>query len=93
MQLHPVGIGAAHLGDLLAPAHVLVFLHQQRLVVRVGREKGVVVLEDHQVAIATQAGAGIHHAAIGRGQYRITRLASNIETLVARLVKARQQGA
>src|SRR6218665_3128649 len=44
VQLHTVGIAAAHLGHLLALAHGLVFLDQQRLVVRVGRQIGVVVL-------------------------------------------------
>src|SRR5256885_6279916 len=69
-----------YLGDLLALAHGLVFLDQQRLVVRVGREVGVVVLEDDQVAIATQAGAGIDHAAIGSGHHGIAGLACDVVT-------------
>ena len=36
MQLDPVGVGAAHLGNLLAFFDTLVFLDQHRLVVGVG---------------------------------------------------------
>ena len=53
MQLGAIGIAVAHLGDLLAFAHRLVFLDQQRLVVRVGRQEGGVVLDDDQVAVAS----------------------------------------
>ena len=46
MQLHTIGVRAAHLGDALTFGHLLVFFDQQGLVVRVGREEGVVVLDD-----------------------------------------------
>ena len=68
VQLHAVGVGRAHLGDLLAALDGLVVLDQQRLVVRVGGEVGRVVLEDHQVAVAAQAGAGVDDAAVGGGE-------------------------
>jgi len=93
VELDTVCVGVAHLGNLLALAHGLVFLDQQRLVVGIGREEGVVVLQDHQVAIAAQACAGVDHAAIGSSQHGLARLAGNIEALVARLVKARDQRA
>ena len=63
MQLHAVRITAAHLGNFLTLSDALVFLDQQRLVVRVGRQERIVVLEDDQVAVAAQARTGI----AGRG--------------------------
>ena len=65
MQLHAVRVAITHFSDFLPFAHRLVFLDEQGLVVRVGRQKGVVVLENNQVAVATQPGACIHHTAIG----------------------------
>ena len=55
MQLHTIGVRAAHLGDALTFGHLLVFFDQQGLVVRVGREEGVVVLDDDQIAITPKA--------------------------------------
>src|SRR5574343_1502975 len=88
VQLHAVGVAVAHLGDLFAAAHLLVFLDQQLLVVGVSRQVGVVVLEDDQVAIAAQACAGIHHLAVGRGQHRVAGLACDVHALVLGFVKA-----
>jgi hypothetical protein len=53
----------------------LTFLDQHILVVRVGREIGIVVLDDHQLAIAAQAGAAIDDLAAAGGQHAIAGLA------------------
>ena len=49
-----------------APAFTqLAFVHQALAVVAVGRQPLVAVLDDHQFAVADQAGAGIHDHAVG----------------------------
>ena len=57
VQLHLVGVGRAHLGDLLPARHLLAFLHDDVAVVRVRREERVVVLDDDELAVAAQARA------------------------------------
>lgn len=90
----PLTLYAAQLRLLTLPlAHRLVFLDQQCLVVGVGRQIRVVVLEDDQIAIAAQTRPCINHTAICSRQHRVARLAGNVQTLVARLIKARNQGA
>ena len=46
------------------------------------------MLEDHQVAVAAQARAGVDHAAVGGGEHRIAGLAAEDQALVAGLVEA-----
>src|SRR3990167_6101298 len=91
MQFHPIRIGAAHFSYFLTLAHCMIFLDQQCLVVRVGRQEGIVVFEDDQVAIPTQPRTGVDHPSIGCRQNRISRFATNVIALVARLVKTREQ--
>src|SRR5690606_24959983 len=74
VQLDAVGVSGTHFGDLLALAHGLVFLDQQRLVVGVGRQVITAVLDDDEVAVATQARTGVDHAAIAGGHDRVTGL-------------------
>ena len=59
VQLHLVGVGVAHLGDLLAARDLLAFLHEDLAVVRVRRQVRVVVLDDDELAVAAQSGAGV----------------------------------
>ena len=83
MQARAFGIGAAHLGDFLAPGHDVLFLDQQFAVVGIYGKKGRIVPQHDQVAIAPEAGAGIGDDAIRRGQHRIAGLAGNVDTLAA----------
>ena len=76
---------AAHLGDLLAGLHQLAFVDQPRAVVAVGREPLVVVLDDHQFAIADQSRARIHHHAIGGGAHGLAGLAGDVDALPGRV--------
>ena len=55
MQHHLVGVGVAHLGDLLALRDLLAFLHQDLAVVRVRRQPRRVVLDDDELAVAADA--------------------------------------
>src|SRR5574343_800859 len=93
VQLHPIRVGGAHFGDLLTLAHHLVFLDQQGLVVSVGRQVVAGVLDDDQVAVAAQTGAGIHHAAVTRSHHGITRLARDGDALALALFKLADDGA
>src|SRR5262245_2264000 len=77
MQLHPVGIARAHLRDALALGHVLTFLHQQLVVVRVDAEERVVVLDHDELAEAAYAGTTEDHPPRRAGQHRLTQLAGN----------------
>jgi len=49
MKLRLGGVGAADFGNLLAPCHVLSFLHQQVAVVGIGGQIGLVVLDDDEL--------------------------------------------
>src|SRR5665647_1307618 len=90
MELDAIRVAATHFSNLLPLAHRLIFLDQQSLVVGIGRQVSVVVLEDDQVAIAPQTGPNIDDAAIGGSQHRVAGRASNIERLVLDLIKAAQ---
>ena len=88
MQLHTISVAVAHLGNFLPLTHGLVFFDQQRLVVRISRQVGVVVLQDNQVPVAAQTGTDIDHATIGRRHNSLTRSATNIKAFILHLVKA-----
>ena len=47
--------------------------------VRVGGEKGVVVLHDHHVAVAAQFAADVDDAAVGRGEHRVAQAAGDVQ--------------
>ena len=72
---------AAHLGDLLAGLHQLALVDQARAVVAIGGQPLVAVLEDHQLAVADQAGTGIHHHPVGGGAHRLPALAGDVDAL------------
>ena len=93
MQLDPIGVAAAHLGDLLAFFDSLVFLDHQGLVVGIGSQKGVVVLEDDQVAVATQPGTGVHHPTVCSCNDGVPGFACNVKALVLGLIKTSHQRA
>src|SRR5690606_24602985 len=76
-----VGAGAPHLRDLLAGLHRLALADQALAVVAVGRQPVLVVLDDDQLAVADQAGAGIHHHAVGRGDHRLAAAAADVDAL------------
>ena len=63
MQFNLISIGVTHLGNLLPLDHVLPFLHQNLLVVRIRTQESLIVLDDHQFAITAQATSAIHHFA------------------------------
>src|SRR5437588_6279086 len=68
MQLDLVGVGVAHLGDLLPLADLLSLLDQDLAVVRVRRKVGVVVLDDDELAVAAQPRSCIDDATGGARQ-------------------------
>jgi hypothetical protein len=92
MQFDPIGIGFTHLGDLLPPSHLLVFLDQQALVVGVCGQKSVVVLEDDQVAVSAQTCTRIDHLAICSRQDGITGLTRDVQAFVFDFVKRANDG-
>ena len=57
----------------------------------ISREVSVVVLEDDQIAIASQTGTYIDHTTIGRGQHRVAGTAANINALVLDFIKSPYQ--
>ena len=91
VQHHTLCIRVAHVGNTLTFAHGLVFFDQQRLVVCVSGEVGVVVLQDDQIAVAAQARASVNNTAIGRRINRVTQFASDFQTLAFDIVVARYQ--
>ncbi len=84
VQLDLVGIGVAHLGDLLTLGDLLSFLHQDVPVVRVRRQVGTVVLDDDELAVAAQAGARVDDLAAGAGRDRLPRRAGDVDALETR---------
>ena len=88
VQLHAVCVAVAHFCDFLAPAYRLVFFDQEVLVVGIGGQVGVVVLQDNQVAVTTQTSTRIHHAAVGRGQHGLAGIACNVDAFVFDFIKA-----
>ena len=91
VQLDAVCVAVAHLSDLLAFFNCLVFFDQQRLVMGIRRQKCIVVLQDDQVTVATQARPGVHHTAITCGDDGVTQLAVDVVTFVFDLIKACDQ--
>ena len=79
VQIHLIRVGAAHFSDLLTFFDRLIFLDEQGLVVSVGAQVGVVVLEDDQVAVATKAIAGIDHLTVCGRLHSVSRLAPDVQ--------------
>src|ERR1700722_19742084 len=80
-----VRTGAAHLGDLLTGLHALPFIHQALAVVAIGRQPLVAVLDDDQLAVADQAGAGVHHHTVGGGLDRLAAGTGDVHALLGRI--------
>ena len=81
MQHLARGAGIAHLGDLLAGLDPGTLVHQPGTIVAVGRQPLLVVLDDHQLPVADQSGARVHHHAIGRGPHGLAALAGDVDAL------------
>src|SRR3970282_421457 len=72
----------------------LPFLHQHLVVVGVGAEVGLVVLDDDELAIAAQTAAAVHHLARGAGGDRLAEFARNVDSLaIGRLRESADQSA
>src|SRR6266853_2093694 len=84
MKLDLVGVGVAHLADLLPLADLLSFLDQNLPVVRVRGKVGVVVLDDDQLAIAAQSRSRVNDPTGGAGQHRLTGLPRDVYALEIR---------
>ena len=84
MKLDLVGVGVAHLADLLSLADLLPFLDQNLPVVRVRGKVGVVVLDDDQLAVAAQSRSRVNDSTGSAGQHRLTCLARDVDTLEIR---------
>src|SRR5882672_7043272 len=82
MKLRLGGVGTADFSDLLAPRHVLSFLYQQVAVVGIGGQIGLVVLDDDEFAVTTQAHTAVDDASRRRGKDRIADLAEDVHALV-----------
>ena len=63
------------------------------MVVCVRGQVGVVVFEDDEVAVAAQAGTGVHHFAVSGSHNRVAHLAVEVEALVLVVVKPADQSA
>ncbi len=61
MQTHRRRIRAAHRGDLLPGFHVLTVVHQHGVIMRIGSDVVLTVLNHDEVAIAPQLIADIDH--------------------------------
>ena len=59
----------SHRRDLLALVYCLSFIDQQRLVVPVGTEIGVVMFKDNKLPVPDQSTPGVHDASGSRGVY------------------------
>src|ERR1700687_6268026 len=81
MKLDLVGVGVAHLSDLLSLANLLSFLDQNLPVVRVGGKVGIVVLDDDQLAVAAQPRSRVNDSTGSAGPPRVTCLARDVDTL------------
>ena len=84
MELDLVGVGAAHLRDLLALGDALSFLHQELVVVAVDGQERVVVLDDDQLAEAADAGTAENDLPGGARVDRLARLARYADPLQVR---------
>lgn len=87
MQRDAIAVAAAHLGDRLPLCDRLAFPHEQRAVVRVGRQVIGVVLQDDQIAVAAQAVARIDDRAGGGRLHRRTGRIRDVDPLGFRSVE------
>src|SRR5690606_7180156 len=72
MQLGTKSARRAYGSNFLATLYLLPFADQHRLVVRIGAQPALVVLDDQQVAITGQSVATIHHNTVCGGGHWIT---------------------
>src|SRR5690606_27796421 len=72
MQLGAKGSRRAYGSNFLATLYLLSFTDQHRLVVRIGAQPALIMLDDQQVAITGQSVATVHHDTVCGGGHRIT---------------------
>jgi hypothetical protein len=82
VQLDRIGSRTALLCNLLARPDPVALLHQQALVVAVGTEVLLVVLDDQQLTEADNAGASVNDHAVCNGMDRIAAPAIDVDALV-----------
>jgi hypothetical protein len=83
MELHLVGIGIAHLAELLPLDHRLAFLDRDLVEMRVRRQVGLVVLDDDELAVAAQPAPRIDDLARRAGKDRRAGRAADVDSLQA----------
>src|SRR6185436_2931567 len=88
MQLHLVGVGIAHLGNLLPLGDVLPLFHQQLVVVGVDAQKRAVVLDDDQLAEAADPRAAEDDFPRRAREHRLPGLSGDTDAFAA-IVEAR----
>ena len=88
MQLRGIRTTAADLRDLLSLRYRLLFLDKDRIVMGVGRQVGIVVLDDHELSVTPQSLADVDHLATGAGIHRFPLFPRDVQALVVRLGEA-----
>ena len=82
MQLNRISTGAALLRDFLSSSHRFILPDQQAVIMAIGAQVGVVVLDDQQFSEAHNTGTGVYHDTIGDRIDGIAPLATDINALV-----------
>ena len=82
MKFDGVGASTALFRDFLALPDRLTLGDQQPVVVTVGGEVGVIVLDDDQLTKTHDAVARVHDLAVGHSHDRIAALPADVDTLV-----------
>ena len=84
-EMQPRGsrVGLPHFGDFGALLDILSSFNQQDLVVRVGRDEPIVMVDNHQVAQATHAVSCVHDFAVGSSFDRVAWITRDVDAFGA----------
>ena len=83
MELRLPARSQTHSGDDLAPFHRVALRNNQLVVVPVGTEIGIVVLDDQELSVADQTVSRVHDPTGGRGSDVLTDLTADADTLAS----------
>ena len=82
MQFHRICAGATLLRYLLARAHQVIFLYQQTIIVAIGAEVNIVMLDDQQLTETDNTSTRVYHLAIRHRLYGVTPTPADVYALV-----------
>lgn len=87
MEFDPPGFSVAHIRNMLAAFHGIAFSDTQSLVVRIGTQEALVVLDDNKLAVSAKSTPAIDNPTRCRGIHGLSASALDIDAFATTFVE------